>query len=121
MARQKAFDEAAETLPGIAEPKLAFKPAKAPDTDRFGEGGGPDQSGQSAEPKANNALHWKSLFLSKEEGTKFRSMRLCIVQKDDTLHSIAERYQLHPREIELLNRLGDEGLSEGQILYIPTK
>lgn len=102
--------------PDNLEPKLAFKPAKAPDSDRFVEG-----TGESASPRANNALQWKSLFLSKEEGTKFSSLRICIVQKEETLQTIAERYQLHPREIELYNRLGDDGISEGQILYIPEK
>nr|WP_246427573.1 LysM peptidoglycan-binding domain-containing protein [Paenibacillus phyllosphaerae] len=46
-------------------------------------------------------------------------MRIAIVQKEETLDSIAGRYQLQAREIALYNRLGDQNVSEGQVLYIP--
>lgn len=106
-----------EPEPEKQELKLAFKPAKT-ESDPFSEESG---FGREEQPKANNALQWKSLFLSRDEETKFRRMRICIVQKEETIQSIAERYQLHPREIELYNKLGENGLSEGQILYIPTR
>lgn len=65
-------------------------------------------------------LEWKKLFLSRgEEERPFASVRLCIVQKEETIESIAERYQLNPREIALYNGLGSQELQEGQVLYIP--
>lgn len=64
-------------------------------------------------------LEWKSLFLPKEDGEPFRKMRMCIVQKQESLETIAERYSLNPREIILFNRLDDSEVSEGQVIYIP--
>lgn len=71
---------------------------------------------------SENGLEWKKLFLSQEEeeAQQFSRLKLCIVQKDETIETIAERYQLNPREILLYNRLNDEtSLTEGQIVYIP--
>ncbi|MEX2415672.1 MAG: LysM peptidoglycan-binding domain-containing protein [Paenibacillaceae bacterium] len=69
--------------------------------------------------KANNSLEWKRLFLIKEDKVEFKRLRMCIVQREDTLQTIADRYQLQPREIALYNRLGEVDISEGQIIYIP--
>jgi stage VI sporulation protein D len=65
-------------------------------------------------------VEWKKLLLSSmNENQEFRRVRLYIVQKDDTLETIAKRYELNPREIALFNRLGDSEVSAGQIVYIP--
>ncbi|OZB91134.1 LysM peptidoglycan-binding domain-containing protein [Paenibacillus sp. XY044] len=65
-------------------------------------------------------VKWKNLFLgSISEQTPFRKVRLCIVQREETLETIADRYQLTPRELVLYNRLADQTVQEGQILYIP--
>ncbi|WP_274649943.1 LysM peptidoglycan-binding domain-containing protein [Paenibacillus humicola] len=65
-------------------------------------------------------IELKNLFLgSAFEDRSFRKVRLCIVQRDETLETIAGRYQLQPREIALYNRLSDQNVSEGQVLYIP--
>lgn len=65
-------------------------------------------------------VQWKSLFLgSRQEDKPFRKVRLCIVQREETLEAIAERYQMSPRELLLYNRLSEQHVEEGQILYIP--
>jgi stage VI sporulation protein D len=65
-------------------------------------------------------LEWKKLLLnSTNEQQEFRRLRLCIVQKEETLETIAKRYELNPREIALFNRLPENEVSEGQIVYIP--
>lgn len=65
-------------------------------------------------------IEWKNLFLGKRsEDTEFRKIRMCIVQRDETLDVIATRYRLNPRDILNYNRLDDSGVSEGQLLYIP--
>ena len=75
--------------------------------------------GEEAESVAEK-VEWKNLLLtSKDEEQGFKRLRLCIVQKEETLESIAKRYDLNPREIALYNRLGDNEVSEGQIVYIP--
>jgi len=75
---------------------------------------------QAPAPAVNEKLEWKKLLLSSmQEQNEFRRVRLCIVQKEETLEIIAKRYELNPREIALFNRLGDAELTEGQIVYIP--
>nr|WP_239565326.1 LysM peptidoglycan-binding domain-containing protein [Brevibacillus fulvus] len=46
-------------------------------------------------------------------------MRLCIVQRNETLETIASRYALPVSKILEVNRLASDRLEEGQILYIP--
>lgn len=65
-------------------------------------------------------LLWKNLFIQgSEEQTPFRKVKLVIVQREETLDDIAERYHLSSRELQLYNRLSENHLAEGQILYIP--
>jgi stage VI sporulation protein D len=69
---------------------------------------------------SGDEIEWKNLFLGKRsEDEEFRKIRMCIVQRDETLDVIATRYSLNPREILIYNRLDDSGVSEGQLLYIP--
>nr|WP_282580029.1 LysM peptidoglycan-binding domain-containing protein [Paenibacillus odorifer] len=49
----------------------------------------------------------------------FRKVRLCIVQREETLDTIAEKYQLSARELVMYNRLSGQSVEEGQVLYIP--
>lgn len=49
----------------------------------------------------------------------FRKVRLCIVQREETLDTIAEKYQLSTRELTMYNRLSGQVVEEGQVLYIP--
>lgn len=81
-----------------------------------------DRDAQHEKEESNvSGVQWKHLFLSQEsEDQRFRRVRMCIVQKEETLETIAARYDLNPREILLYNRLGDQPrLTEGQVLYIP--
>jgi stage VI sporulation protein D len=64
--------------------------------------------------------NWKSRLISRSEGaSSFRKVRLCIVQREETLDAIAEKYQLSSRELLLYNRLAGQSVEEGQVLYIP--
>lgn len=65
-------------------------------------------------------LEWTKLFLSAEgDAEPFCKIRMCIVQREDTIEGIAARYNVQPRELQMRNRLNDPYLSEGQVLYIP--
>lgn len=47
-------------------------------------------------------------------------MKICIVQQEDTVDRICERYQLNVQQLLRTNSLSmDAELEEGQILYIP--
>lgn len=79
---------------------------------------------EAAAPPANelsaDAIEWKKLLLSTSaEQQPFRKVKLVIVQKDETLEAIAERYKLNAREIALHNRLAEHELRAGQILSLP--
>lgn len=77
------------------------------------------QAALEAESRVD-AVEWRRLFLqSRSESQEFRKLKLCIVQKDDTLESIAKRYQLTTRELQLMNRLGDQDIVVGQVIYLP--
>ncbi|WP_040950141.1 LysM peptidoglycan-binding domain-containing protein [Gorillibacterium massiliense] len=65
-------------------------------------------------------MQWKNLFLRDDELGEFKSMRICIVQKEETIEQIANRYRIQPREIALYNRLSTQQLDEGQIIVIPS-
>lgn len=76
----------------------------------------------SKQPAASgDEVEWKSIFLAHEDHNRaFRKVKLCIVQREETLDTIAERYQMNPRELLLYNRLTDQTISEGQVIYIPS-
>lgn len=87
-----------------------------------------EQSSKEQQAQENEArtlppeeeIEWKKLFLSKQDGeNEFRKIRLCIVQKEETLEQIAIRYSLSPRDILNHNGLHESAIEEGQLLYIP--
>ncbi|MGG4141576.1 LysM peptidoglycan-binding domain-containing protein [Paenibacillus algorifonticola] len=72
-----------------------------------------------AQQPAGDEIEWRNLFLKQSDEHEFRKIRVCIVQRDETLDSIAVRYSLNPREILLYNGLNESAVEEGQLLYIP--
>ncbi|MBY9079401.1 LysM peptidoglycan-binding domain-containing protein [Paenibacillus sp. HN-1] len=72
-----------------------------------------------AEVEKSDDREWKSRFMRTQDSEAFRKVRLCIVQREETLDSIAEKYQLSTRELVLYNRLPGQTVEEGQVLYIP--
>ncbi|MEQ6389610.1 stage VI sporulation protein D [Bacillaceae bacterium S4-13-58] len=55
----------------------------------------------------------------RSEGESRSSMKMCIVQPEETLDQIAERYGTTISGIVQANRLTSENVASGQILYIP--
>ena len=56
-----------------------------------------------------------------EKGERFSKLRMCILQKDETVDVIAERYDLSVEAILRANQSDSSQLLPGQILYIPMK
>ncbi|TVY04048.1 LysM peptidoglycan-binding domain-containing protein [Cohnella terricola] len=76
--------------------------------------------GSSQNSSTGDELEWTRLFLNNgAETNAFKKVRMCIVQREETLDLIADRYHIQPRELQLYNRLQEPYLSEGQVLYIP--
>lgn len=84
-----------------------------------------DETNQSAEvpeeeqPEGHPAtgVEWIKKLGGDETG--FHQLKMVIVQKDDTLESIADRYDLSSVELLQVNQLESGELKEGQIVYIP--
>lgn len=96
--REQAAREAAEQI--IEEQKAAEKIAR--------------------EQEIEEDIEWKSLFLSKQtDANEFRKIRVCIVQREETLEQIALRYSMNPRDLIAHNGLHESSVEEGQLLYIP--
>ncbi|WP_338135964.1 LysM peptidoglycan-binding domain-containing protein [Paenibacillus thiaminolyticus] len=75
---------------------------------------------EAAKVTTGDDVKWQSLFLQRvNEEQGFKKVRLCIVQREETLDTIADRYQMNTNEIVLYNRLSDQNITEGQVLYIP--
>jgi stage VI sporulation protein D len=66
-----------------------------------------------------NALYLTKLFGTDQDASDTTRLRMCIVQKDETLEMIAERYEVQTQALIRVNNLDREHLAEGQILYIP--
>jgi stage VI sporulation protein D len=125
-AKREAGTPDADRSTGIG--KLFFPERK--ETRGEAEAKAPETRGPEREPEpepaeaerrqgSSDEVDWRTLFRGAAAQESFRTVRLCIVQKDDTLDSIALRYQRNPREIALANRLEGSQLTEGQVLYIP--
>ncbi|WP_240374694.1 stage VI sporulation protein D [Bacillus piscicola] len=65
----------------------------------------------------DNALYLTKMMTSGEE--EYSRVKMCIIQENESLDTIAERYELTISHLLRYNRLDDEHLEEGQILYIP--
>lgn len=63
----------------------------------------------------------ENLFGDVDAEEMYTQMRICIVQEQDTLEIISERYQIPKLQLLKQNRLEDDHLSEGQLLSIPFK
>lgn len=103
-----------QSIMQMAQSGAAVHEASAPSQ---AEEGAESEAGEAAE-SAKDALEWKKRFLGSTHES-FRKVRMVIVQKEDTIETIAERYKKNAREIMLYNRINEEYLQEGQIVYIP--
>jgi stage VI sporulation protein D len=59
-------------------------------------------------------------FARKDESSQQASLKVCIVQKGDTVDSLADRYQVTVQNLLRVNNLEiNQDVYEGQVLYIP--
>ncbi|MBM7660645.1 stage VI sporulation protein D [Bacillus mesophilus] len=76
------------------------------------------ESDGSVTKRDENALYLTKIFANDNDSDTTK-LKMCIVQKDETLELIAERYAVQPQTLIRVNNLDREHLAEGQILYIP--
>lgn len=79
----------------------------------------PNQETDQREVKSNEALYLTNFMESSSE--RFTKLKICILQKNETLEEVAERYQLSVDYILRANRAVRNQVAAGQLLYIPVK
>lgn len=67
----------------------------------------------------NDALYLTNFMGNQSE--QFTKLRICILQKNETIEEIAERYQLTVDSILRANGASRNQVAAGQLLYIPVK
>ncbi|MED1952583.1 LysM peptidoglycan-binding domain-containing protein [Brevibacillus centrosporus] len=72
----------------------------------------------NATPSTVEAMQNLTSFIRHKEERSSR-LKMCIIQRDETLELISQRYSLPVSKIVEVNRLASEQLVAGQILYIP--
>lgn len=78
------------------------------------------QAEEQNEEETNPSQHWIQ-WLVKNREEAFTPMRMVIVQKDESLEEIAEKYEVATGYLLRVNELQSDQLVEGQMLYIPKK
>ncbi|MCP1460191.1 LysM peptidoglycan-binding domain-containing protein [Bacillus amyloliquefaciens] len=97
--------------PAQAEPPEPPEPLKS---ERKNEEAAP-----GTEQKENDNSHYLTKLFTREE-EKFSRMKICIVQQQDTIDRVCERYDITTQQLIRTNALSfDDELEEGQLLYIP--
>lgn len=78
-----------------------------------------DESRESSSESVEDVRYLSDMFRNSEEH-QYTQMRLCIVQNQDTIETIAERYHIPALQLIKQNRLDEDySVTEGQLLYIP--
>ncbi|MDN5386481.1 LysM peptidoglycan-binding domain-containing protein [Bacillus sp. LB7] len=113
----EAIDEEEGAGHTIEIPEYSFHEQTEPEEERDEM---PASDEQEVSAKENdNALYLTKLF-TKQGEEEFTRMRMCIVQQNDTIDLLCERYDINVQQLIRMNSLSlDEELKEGQILYIP--
>ncbi len=73
--------------------------------------------GEREQTEKEGALYLTGFLRSTEEN--FTRLKMCILQKDETLDTIAQRYNLSPDEIVRANNEVGTSFIAGQVIYIP--
>ncbi|MGG1677600.1 stage VI sporulation protein D [Neobacillus sp. NRS-1170] len=71
-------------------------------------------------PIKKKSMTLTEFFARKDEGADQARLKMCIVQKGDTVDSLAERYDVSVNNLLRVNQLElNQDVYEGQVLYIP--
>ncbi len=67
-------------------------------------------------------MSFAEFFARKEEETISAKLKVCLVQQNDSIEKIAEKYDVSVQQLLRANELGPtDDVYEGQVLYIPEK
>lgn len=124
LAKEKRPAGSDEQSPASAAPRASAEPNSTDgegqaegETTAAREGQEADAEDREATKRPENGRYLIGLLKEKEE--RYARLTMCIVQRDDTLASIAARYGVSVSTIRSVNRMADDRVEEGQILLIP--
>ncbi|SFP73677.1 stage VI sporulation protein D [Salibacterium halotolerans] len=106
-------DTQEEPLPVQSEREEDEQVEKEAETE---ENSGPGETAETGD-RDDNALYLTKMMTSGEED--FSRLKMCIIQENESIEQIAERYHTTAGHLLRFNRLTHEHVEEGQILYIP--
>ncbi|MBL4969613.1 LysM peptidoglycan-binding domain-containing protein [Bacillus halotolerans] len=126
--KKESFEIEVRKTPSPEEPEeeASFHSYQLPDTSEPERketnavaGAVPAAQTKGTETKENhNSLYLTKLFTREED--EFSRMKICIVQQEDTIERLCERYDITSQQLIRMNSLAlDDELKAGQILYIP--
>jgi stage VI sporulation protein D len=102
--------ELTESEPAVQENELTIRSMEA------------EENSEETETEEVSDVSYLTDIFREEEDERYTKMRICIVQEEDTIESIAERFQVSTLQLIKQNKLDEEfDINEGQLLYIPWK
>ncbi|MCY8310809.1 LysM peptidoglycan-binding domain-containing protein, partial [Bacillus vallismortis] len=124
----ESFEIEVRKIPSAEEPEeetpyQSFQLPEASETERKEADAVPRvaPAAETKEPQtkeSDNSLYLTKLFTREED--EFSRMKICIVQQEDTIERLCERYEITSQQLIRMNSLAlDDELKAGQILYIP--
>ncbi|WP_167408333.1 spore coat morphogenetic protein SpoVID [Bacillus subtilis] len=125
---EESFEIEVRKTPSAEEPKeetpfQSFQLPESSETERKETDAVPRvaPATETKEPQtkeSDNSLYLTKLFT--KEADEFSRMKICIVQQEDTIERLCERYEITSQQLIRMNSLAlDDELKAGQILYIP--
>lgn len=93
--------------------------ATAPAAEAKGEEDAEVEDSKPLSAREENALYLTKMLSKGEE--RFSKWKMCIIQENESLDTIADRYEISTSQLVRMNRLQGEQVEEGQILYIPVR
>ncbi|WP_308162507.1 stage VI sporulation protein D [Bacillus sp. ISL-7] len=128
---QEARSEASQPAEGIQPEVVEVEPVPPP-TVQFEEEVNPAEESSSAHEEAppknikkkktpkKKSMTLTEFFARKDESSAQAKVKVCIVQKGDTVNSVADRYDVSVQNLMRINNLElSQDIFEGQVLYIP--
>ncbi|MEC1750276.1 LysM peptidoglycan-binding domain-containing protein [Bacillus mojavensis] len=126
--KEESFEIEVRKTPSPEEPEeeTSFHSYQLPDTsdperketDAFARDVPAAQTKEPETKENHNSLYLTKLFTREED--EFSRMKICIVQQEDTIERLCERYDITSQQLIRMNSLAlDDELKAGQILYIP--
>ncbi|KMY54925.1 hypothetical protein AC623_14085 [Bacillus sp. FJAT-27231] len=113
--------EVMESSPSeLAEMNESPSPSPSPSSSSSSEEEEPKKKKKSFSLKKSETMSLADFF-ARKESEEAVTWKVCLVQREDTLQTIAERYELPVADLVRENKLEtNQSIEEGQALYIPT-